>query len=126
MVLLLGVCLLGGALVMVVAGPLCDIFRHGHGSGVEPNLLRLAVLAVLLEPLTLMPMALLQARLESATFVAVTASQFVVRVLLTVLLTVVLPWGVMGVLTATAVTTGTYGVVLSLRELLAAGRAGRT
>ena len=84
-------------------------------------MLRLAVLAVLLEPLALMPMALLQARVESATFVAVTASQLVVRVLLTVVLTVVVPWGVTGVLTATALTTGTYGVVLSLRELLRGG-----
>ena len=121
MVLLLGVCLLGGALVMILAGPICRVFRPGSGPAVEPNLLRLAVLAVLLEPLTLMPMALLQARLESATFVAITGSQFAVRVLLTVALTVWLPWGVMGVLTATAVTTGTYGVVLSLRELFRGG-----
>ena len=121
MVLLLGVCLLGGAIAMVLAGPICAMFRPGNGPAVDPGILRLAVLAVLLEPLTLMPMALLQARLESATFVAITASQFVVRVLLTVLLTVWLPWGVTGVLTATAVTTGTYGVVLSLRELIRGG-----
>ncbi|HVS39943.1 MAG TPA: lipopolysaccharide biosynthesis protein [Gemmataceae bacterium] len=121
LVLLLGVCLLGGALIMAIAGPFCNIIRPEHGAPIETNVLRLAVLAVLLEPLSLMPMALLQARLESPMFVAVTASQLVVRVALTVVLTVVLPWGVMGVLTATAVTTGTYGVVLSLRELLRGG-----
>ena len=122
MVLLLGVCLLGGALFMVLAGPVCDFFQRDSAPTVAPDLLRLAVLGVLLEPLALMPMALLQARLESATFVAVTASQFVVRVVLCVVLTVGLHWGATGVLTATAVTTGTYGVVLSLREL-ARGRA---
>ena len=62
----------------------------------SPDLLRLAVLAVLLEPLAMMPLALLQARVESAAFVVVTFSQFVVRVALCVLFVVVLRWGVAG------------------------------
>jgi O-antigen/teichoic acid export membrane protein len=118
MVLLLGVCLLGGAVFMAAAGPVGDFFQRGDNSSMPPDLLRLAVLGILLEPLALMPLALLQARLESGTFMAVTASQFAVRVLLCVLLVVCLHWGVAGVLTATAVTTGSFGVVLSLRELL--------
>ena len=43
-----------------------------------------------------MPLALLQARVESVAFVAVTVSQFVVRVLLCVALIVWLHWGVAG------------------------------
>jgi O-antigen/teichoic acid export membrane protein len=121
MILLLGVCLVGGALFMVLAGPVCGLFLTGNASSVSADLLRLAVLVVLFEPLTLMPMALLQARLESIAFVAVTASQFVVRVLLSVVFVVVLRWGVSGVLLATALTSGAYGVALSLRELVRGG-----
>ena len=54
-------------------------------------------------------------------FVTVTISQFVVRVALCVLFVVVLRWGVAGILTATAVTTGSYGIGLSVRELLRNG-----
>jgi len=118
MLLLLTVCLAGGGLVMALAGPFCSFFARNSGATVSAGLLRLAVLAVLLEPLTLMPLVLLQARLESATFAVVTISQLLVRVLLCVVFTVWLRWGVAGVLTASAVTTGTYGVALSLRELL--------
>ena len=121
LILLVGVCLLGGAVFMGLAGPACGFFRTGDAPMVGPNLLRLAVLAVLVEPLTLMPMALLQARLESVTFMAVTASQFVVRVLLCLALVVWLHWGVVGVYTATALTSGAYGLALCLRELLRGG-----
>jgi O-antigen/teichoic acid export membrane protein len=121
LILLLGVCLLGGALIMAMAGPVCGLFQGEQGPTVSAGLLRLAILAVLLEPLTLMPMALLQARLESVTFVVVTGSQFVVRVVLSVVFTVWLHWGVMGIFLAAALTTGVYGVSLSLRELLRGG-----
>jgi O-antigen/teichoic acid export membrane protein len=121
LILLLGVCVLGGALFMAMAGPVCGLFQKGDGPAVGAGLLRLAVLAVLLEPLTLMPMALLQARLQSAAFVAVTASQFVVRVAVCVVLVVWLRWGAAGVYTASALTGGAYGVVLCLRELLRGG-----
>jgi O-antigen/teichoic acid export membrane protein len=121
MLLLLGISLLVGASIMVLAGPACGFFSGASGKGMSAGLLRLAFLTVLLEPLALMPLALLQARVESATFVAITASQFVIRVLLCVVLTVWLGWGVTGVLTATALTTGLYGLGLSLREFLRGG-----
>jgi O-antigen/teichoic acid export membrane protein len=120
MLLLLALSLAGGTLMMSLAGPVCDFFRPDPAA-ISAGLMRLAFLAVLLEPLSLMPMALLQARVESTTFVAVTASQFVVRVALCVALTAWLPWGVTGVLTATALTAAVYGVALSLRELLRGG-----
>ena len=118
MALLGAICLLGGGVVMTLAGPFCALFPKAAAAGMTPDLLRLAVLAVLLEPLTLMPLALLQARVQSAAFVAVTVSMFVMRVLLCVLLIVWLHWGVFGVLAASALTTGAYGAALSLRELL--------
>jgi O-antigen/teichoic acid export membrane protein len=121
MILLLGISLLVGTLMLALAGPVCGFFQQDSAPAMRAGLLRLAFLAVLLEPLTLMPLALLQARVESVTFVAWTASQFLVRVALCIVLTVWLRWGVLGVLTATALTTGVYGVVLSARELLRGG-----
>jgi O-antigen/teichoic acid export membrane protein len=118
MTLLLGTSLLVGSGLMLLAGLVCDFLPHDPDRATSPGLLRLAFLVVLLEPLTLMPLALLQARVQSTTFVAVTASQFVVRVLLCVVLTAGLGWGVTGVLTASALTAGAYGVALSARELL--------
>jgi O-antigen/teichoic acid export membrane protein len=121
MALLVLISVVGGGLIMALAGPVCNCFQDHGRPTLNPDLLRLAVLAVLLEPLAMMPLALLQARVESALFVIVTLSQFVVRVALCVLFVVVLQWGVAGVFTATALTCGTYGIGLSLRELLRKG-----
>jgi O-antigen/teichoic acid export membrane protein len=109
-------CALGGGVVLGCAGPLCgwlDLTDQAAGS----NLFRLAVLGILLEPFTLIPLALIQSRVESLTFVAITLSQFLVRVTLCVLFVVGLGWGAWGVLAATAVTSGIYGLTLSCREL---------
>ncbi len=65
-------------------------------------MLQLAIAAVLLEPLTLIPLTLLQARLESTTFVLVTMAQFLVRVSLSIYFVAYLGWGAAGVLRATA------------------------
>src|SRR5205807_2252703 len=81
------------------------------------GLVRLAVLGILLEPLTLIPLALLQARVQSLAYVAVVVAQFLVRVGLAVLLVSVLHWGVAGALGATALTGALFGLVLSGREL---------
>jgi len=121
LILLVGGSALGGLLFMGLAGPVCGALQNGKGPAVGAGLLRPAELAVLLEPLTLMPMALLQARMESVTFVAVTASQFVVRVTVCVTLVVWLRWGATGVYTAGALTSGAYGLALCLRELLRGG-----
>src|SRR5665213_3748538 len=121
MALLILISMVGGGLIMALAGPVCNCFQDHGRPMLSPDLLRLAVLAVLLEPLAMMPLALLQARVESALFVIITFSQFVVRVALCVLFVVVLRWGVAGVFTATAVTCGSYGIGLSLRELLRKG-----
>ena len=121
MALLIVISLVGGGVIMALAGPVCNCFQDHGRPTLSPDLMRLAVLGVLLEPLAMMPLALLQARVESALFVIITISQFVVRVALCVLFVAVLHWGVAGVLTAAAVTTGSYGIGLSLRELLRKG-----
>jgi O-antigen/teichoic acid export membrane protein len=118
-------CLLGGGPVLALAEPLSRWLSAALGQGgtaITPGLLRLAVLAILLEPWTLLPLALIQARVESTTFVVITLSQFVARVTLCVVLVAWLDWGVTGVLTATVLTGAVYGISMSLREL-ARGRA---
>jgi O-antigen/teichoic acid export membrane protein len=118
-------CLLGGGPVLLLADPISGWLSSTLGQGhtvIRPGLLRLAILAILLEPWTLLPLALIQARVESTIFVFITLTQFVVRVALCVVLVAWLDWGVAGVLTATVVTGALYGGVLSLREL-ARGRA---
>jgi O-antigen/teichoic acid export membrane protein len=114
--LLLLFCALGGGIVLGGAGPLSHWLGFTDKSA-GSNLFCLAVLGILLEPFTLIPLALIQSRVESLTFVAITLSQFLVRVTLCVILVAWLDWGVWGVLTATAVTAGLYGVTLSFREL---------
>jgi O-antigen/teichoic acid export membrane protein len=113
--LVVGCVAAGGAVVFAFAGPLNDALRaRGHDLGA--GLLRLAVLGVLLEPLTLVPLTLLQARLESLSYVAVTLGQFLLRVILSIVFVAWLGWGVAGVLLATALTAGLLGVGLSVRE----------
>jgi O-antigen/teichoic acid export membrane protein len=118
-------CLVGGGPVLLLAEPISGWLSGVLGQGqtiISPALLRLAILAILLEPWTLLPLALIQARVESLTFVVITLTQFFVRLSLCVLLVAWLDWGVAGVLSATALTGALYGIVLSVREL-ARGRA---
>lgn len=78
----------------------------------------LAVVGILLEPFCLLPLTLIQARVESATYVLVVVSQFLVRVGLCILLVRVFHWGVSGALAATAFTGLLFGALLTGRELL--------
>jgi O-antigen/teichoic acid export membrane protein len=113
-------CVLGGGLVLAAAGPLSRALGQAlqsHGHGVSAGLLRLAVFAILLEPLAIVPMTLIQARLQSTLFVSVTLAMFLVRLTLCVALVAGLGWGVAGVLLATLLTTGAFGVGLSVWEL---------
>jgi O-antigen/teichoic acid export membrane protein len=116
-------CLAGGLPVLAFAGPvsrwLAGSLTQGQGAAaLTPSLLRLAVLGILLEPLSLVPLALIQARVESTTFVVITLSQLCVRVALCVIFVTWLGWGVAGVLTATALTGALYGFGLCGRELM--------
>jgi O-antigen/teichoic acid export membrane protein len=111
--------LVGGP-IFAFAEPIAGwLTRHlGNSNAViDGHLLRLAVLGILLEPMVLIPLALTQARVESATFVFITFSQLIFRIVLVVVLVVWLGWGAYGVLAATAITSALYGIALSFREI---------
>jgi O-antigen/teichoic acid export membrane protein len=109
-----------GAPIFVFAEPIAGWLTAHLGNGtavIDGHLLRLAVLGILLEPLVVIPLALIQARVESLAFVVITFSQLVLRILLVVILVVWLGWGAEGVLAATAISSALYGVALSMREI---------
>ncbi|MFO0881187.1 MAG: lipopolysaccharide biosynthesis protein [Gemmataceae bacterium] len=107
-----------GALATLAASPWIGPWLFGAtGSAHAAWLLPLAVAGILLEPFNLLPLTLIQARVESATYVVVVISQFLVRVCLCILLVRVFAWGVAGALIATAATGLLFGAVLTGREL---------
>jgi O-antigen/teichoic acid export membrane protein len=117
---LLGViCTLGGVLALLCAGPLSRLLGQAMEARDElsPTLLRLAFLAIILEPLTLTATAVLQARLWSGRFLVLTLLQLLTRVGLSVLFVAVLGWGVLGVVLATALTGVAFASVLTVSEL---------
>jgi O-antigen/teichoic acid export membrane protein len=81
------------------------------------SLLTLALLAITLEPFTLLPLALIQSRMQSGRFVCITLAQFLTLVGLRVVLIVWCHLGVAGVLIGTVLTTGVWGVLLTPAEL---------
>jgi O-antigen/teichoic acid export membrane protein len=115
--LLLIVCVGGGGILIALAEPVAAWLALG-GMTLSVPLLRLALLGVTLEPLTLVPLVLLQARMESTAFVAVAAGQFAVRVGLCLWFVAGLGWGLAGVFLAAAITSGAFGTALCGRELL--------
>jgi O-antigen/teichoic acid export membrane protein len=113
--------LVGGGAVLALAGPLSRLlgdFMHQDAPGISAWLLRLAVLAILLEPLSQIPLTLIQARVESVRFVTITLTQFLVRVGLCVLLVKYLHGGVAGALGATVLMGAVFGLGLCTREVL--------
>lgn len=119
-VLVVGSCVVGGAAALAFGSSLGAWLAprvSGEGGPLDPWLIRLAILGILLEPLSLVPLGLLQARVESSRYVAVVVGQFLVRVGLSVLLVRFLGWGVAGALAATAATGALFGVALTAREL---------
>jgi len=91
-------------------------------AGASAWLVYLAVAGILLEPLSLLPLTLIQARVESGTYVVVVVAQFLFRVGLCILLVRFLRWGVAGALAATAATGAAFGLALSARELARGAR----
>jgi O-antigen/teichoic acid export membrane protein len=113
--------LLGGGMMLARAGPLSGLlnrFMHTGGAPISAGLLRLAILAVLLEPFSQAPLTLLQARIESVRFVAITVSQFLIRIALCVLFVKYLHGGVAGALSSSVVMGALFGLVLCTREWL--------
>jgi O-antigen/teichoic acid export membrane protein len=112
---------LGGGLMLLLANPLSRLlnqFLHAGDEPIRAGLLRLALLAVLLEPFIQAPLTLLQARVESVRFVSINVSQFLLRIALCVLFVKYLHGGVAGALASSAVIGVLFGLALSLRELI--------
>lgn len=80
------------------------------------GLLTLAVLGILLEPFTLLPLTLIQARSESSFYIVVVIAQFLLRVGLCILFVRILRAGVTGALAASTLTALVFGVWLTVRE----------
>jgi O-antigen/teichoic acid export membrane protein len=115
--------LVGGGAVLALAEPISRLladFMHRDAVGISAWLLRLAVLAILLEPLSQIPLTLIQARVESVRFVVITLTQFLVRVGLCVLFIRYLDGGVAGALGATVLMGAVFGLGLCTSELLRA------
>ena len=108
--------ILGGGLLLSVAPQLAG-FLSG-ATRLDPWTLRLGILTVLLEPFSLMPLILMQARSQSLAYAGVVLGQFVARVGLAVVLVAVLGWGAAGALAAVAITGFLFGTALSALELL--------
>ncbi|MFO0930458.1 MAG: lipopolysaccharide biosynthesis protein [Gemmataceae bacterium] len=118
--LLILVCCLVGGLGSLAFGPWLGEWlapSGGDGSALPLPLLNLAILAILLEPLSLFPLTLIQARVESGRYVVIVVTQFLMRVGLCILLVRFLRWGVAGALIATAVNGVLFGLWLTGREL---------
>lgn len=112
--------LVGGGLMLVLAGPCSSLLGTalaGDASAVHGGLLRLAILAILLEPLSQIHLTLMQARLESVRFGVVTIAQLLTRIGLCVLFVKCLHGGVTGALGATVLMGTLFGLVLTTREL---------
>ncbi len=86
--------------------------------GIEnPLLLVFGVVTVLAELFLIIPLSLMQARVESLAFVIVSVLMLVVRVALAVVFVAVLGWGVWGVYGSLLLTFIPFGAVLTGREL---------
>lgn len=80
------------------------------------DLLWFAVGAALLECLVTVALAANQARLESGYYVVTSVAQFVFRVVLCIVFVVGLGWGVWGIVLASLLRSGAFGVALAVRE----------
>lgn len=85
-----------------------------------PLLLACGTTAMLLQAFTVMPLALMQARLESTSYVVTTLSILVVQLSLVILGVWGFGWGVWGVVAALIVTYGLFGIGLTAKELWSA------
>jgi O-antigen/teichoic acid export membrane protein len=124
MLLVLCFCALIGALAIAFAQPISELLSNNNESineSIPSDLLRLAVLAILLEPLSQMPLALIQSRVHSGTYLLISVSQFMVRVGSCFLMVGLFRWGAWGALLAIVSTSAVYGIVLSGWGLLSSG-----
>lgn len=104
--------LLGATVIVALSGPLSSFMQVENAT-----LFACGVLTIMLQGATVMPLAMMQARLESRRYAVVTVSMSLCQVLLAVVGVAVLGWGVWGVVAALAGTFGGFGLVLTVREV---------
>lgn len=111
-VAVLAILAFSAALLLPLAGPVSPLLGLDR-----PSLFVLAVGTTLLEVLPMIPMALMQARVESFAYVACNLGMFFVRVALVSVALVVFDLGLWGIFGATGLTSLLFGVALTVREL---------
>lgn len=104
--------LLGGVVIVALSGPLSDFMSVENAT-----LFACGVLTVMLQGAMVMPLAMMQARLESRRYAIITVSMSLCQVVLAVTAVAVLGWGIWGVVAALAGTFGGFGLVLTLLEV---------
>lgn len=102
--------------IAVVIGGVATCCVPGF-SGVDAHTLRLGLITVLVEPYSVVPLSLMQARSQSLAYVGVVAAQFLARVIVAVWFVAVWGWGVAGVLWSVILTGVCFGAFLSFNEL---------
>jgi O-antigen/teichoic acid export membrane protein len=119
--LLLIASVFGGLLAQQISQGLIQLLAsllQSEAPAVGNGLLRLAILSIMLEPFSLIPMTLFQARLQSSTYILIALAQVLFRISLCIVLVRVFNWGVAGVLLASVVYGLVFGLVLCGWELL--------
>jgi O-antigen/teichoic acid export membrane protein len=91
-------------------------FDH-HFAGVDGTLVFAGISAILLQALTVTPLAVMQARMQSRAYVVATAGITISQIVLTVITLVVLNLGIWGVILSLSLTHTVWGVGLTIREL---------
>jgi len=116
-VILVGITAVAGGCLMMV---LCEPLSHALAVG-SPALLRLAVWAMILDGMNFVLLVGPQARQEPVFFVTITATQFLLRVVCSIVFVVGLGWGVAGILLATVITSALHALVLVGHQFLRSG-----
>ena len=101
------------ALLLVLAQPLSSFLGFGN----TPYVLPIGVIAFLFSASTFMPLALMQARLESMQFVVASLAIALLQCIVAIATVAFLGWGIWGVIAAMTVAYVGVGVPLTIREL---------
>ena len=109
-------CLFGGICTLLLIRSFPGLVPLPEKEGAQ-RLLQLAVLSIAIEPLLLIPQALMQARTESIRYAAVNLVLFIARVSLSIFFVAWLRMDIMGVLLATILSVGISGSLLTFREM---------
>ena len=102
----------GVGVILAVGGPLSAYFGFG-----DARLLVCGVVTMLLQATTIMPLAMMQARFESVSYVCATVGMALCQITCAIVTVAGLGWGAWGVIGGLALTHATFGSVLTLREL---------